>query len=82
MAIRRDDQEALSEKGATLQREEEISLNSKAKNNCSSTTGDRMVRSQWSDTDQDRTDRHHEVKIKDYRRQDQKPVLWKKMAEL
>ena len=41
-AIRRDDQEALPEKGATLQRKEEIMLNSKAKakNNCSGTTGD------------------------------------------
>lgn len=40
-AIRRDDQEVISEKGATLQRGEEILLNSKAKakNNCSGTTG-------------------------------------------
>jgi len=41
-AISRDDQEALSEKHATPPREEEISLNSKAKakNNGSGATGD------------------------------------------
>lgn len=54
-AIRRDDQEALSEKGVTLQREEEISLNSKGKtkNDCSSTTADRMASGvTWTRTEQ------------------------------